>query len=50
MQNEHVENIRPFARVMATEVATEDTDVVAKKGTFNSLPSGGLPNDWPDMA
>jgi hypothetical protein len=50
MQNDMIENVRPFARLVAIEAATEDMDVVAKKGTFHSLPSGGAITDIPDPA
>jgi hypothetical protein len=50
MQNDVIENVRPFARMMAIEAPAEDLDVVAKKGTFNSLPSGRAITDIPDPA
>jgi len=49
MNNEEVEIVRPFARMMADEVTTEDMDLMAKKGVFVSVRSGGAFNDWPDI-
>lgn len=49
MNNENIEIVRPFARLMADEVSTEDLDLMLKKGTFVSMRSGGAFNDWPDI-
>ncbi|GLQ87787.1 hypothetical protein [Dyella flagellata] len=49
MNNENVEIVRPFARMMANEVPTEDVDSMIKKGAFVSVRSGHVFNDWPDI-
>lgn len=49
MNSEEIESARPFARMMANEVPTEDVDLMAKRGVFVSVRSGGAFNDWPDM-
>lgn len=48
MQNDQVESIRPFARMMAIEAPTESIELMAENGVLRSLPSGGVINDWPD--
>ncbi|GLQ98855.1 hypothetical protein [Dyella mobilis] len=48
MNNEEIEIVRPFARLMATEVSQDEVDLMAKKGTFVSVRSGPAFNDWPD--
>ncbi|GLQ98815.1 hypothetical protein [Dyella mobilis] len=48
MNNEDIEIVRPFARMMANEVSKDEMDLMTKKGTFNSMRSGHAINDWPD--
>lgn len=48
MQNDQVESIRPFARMMAIEAPTESIELMAENGVLRSLPSGHVINDWPD--
>ncbi|GLQ95575.1 hypothetical protein [Dyella acidisoli] len=49
MNNENVEIVRPFARMMASEMRTEDVDSMTKNGLLNTVRSGHLPTDWPDL-
>lgn len=46
MNNENVDIVRPFARMMANEMPMEE---VEKKGPFVSMRSGSAFNDWPDI-
>lgn len=49
MQNDQVEVIRPFARMLANEVSSDEAALKAKKGQFHSLPSGlNILTDFPD--
>jgi hypothetical protein len=48
MNNESVEIVRPVARLMANEMPSQDLDLLAKKCSFNSLPSGHAITDIPD--
>lgn len=49
MQNDQMEYIRPFARMLANEVSSEEAALKAKKGLFHSLPSGpNILTDIPD--
>jgi len=45
MNNENVEIVRPFARIMANEMPAEETE---RKGPFVTVRSGGGLTDWPD--
>jgi hypothetical protein len=50
MQNDHIDEVRPFARIMANEVSSDEAEMMAKKGLFNSVLSGHAITDWPDGA
>lgn len=48
MQNDHEEVVRPFARIMASEISNDEVELIAKKSMFVSVRSGIALNDWPD--
>lgn len=49
MNNENVEIVRPFARMMADEMSIEDIDSMSKKGAFITFRSGTGLTDMPDI-
>jgi hypothetical protein len=48
MQNDHEEVVRPFARIMASEVSQDEAGLTAKKGQFITNYSGHAITDLPD--
>ena len=48
MQNDHEEVVRPFARIMASEVTRDETEAKAKKNPFLTDYSGSSFLDRPD--
>jgi hypothetical protein len=48
MQNNHEEVVRPFARIMASEISQDDAEMMVKKGLFLTFYSGHAVGDKPD--
>jgi hypothetical protein len=48
MQNDHIEELRPFARIVANEVSSDEAEMMATKGLFITFRSGDGLTDLPD--
>ena len=48
MQNDHIEELRPFARIVANEVSSDETEMMTTKGLFITFRSGVGLTDLPD--